>query len=240
MSSRPTTRPARSTVLPGREAPILPDPGEHVVLRAPLNGPWPRGAEVLHLAGGCFWGVERILWRRPGVVVTAVGYMGGTTPNPTYQEVCTGITGHAETVRVVYDPAVVGAGGEALLRTFWENHDSTRLNRHGNDIGTQYRSAVWTTTSAQAAAARRIRDLFQGELTRMGLGTCVTTIGPADELYADFGGPFYLAEDYHQGYLHKNPDGYCNHGPNGVTCPVGVADLPAQTDVLPPEAAPGV
>lgn len=239
MSSRPTTRPARSTVLPGREAPILPDPGEHVVLHAPLNGPWPRGTEVLHLAGGCFWGVERILWRRPGVVVTAVGYMGGTTPNPTYQEVCTGITGHAETVRVVYDPAVVGAGGEALLRTFWENHDSTRLNRHGNDVGTQYRSAVWTTTPAQAAAARRIRDLFQGELTRMGLGTCVTTIGPADELYADFGGPFYLAEDYHQGYLHKNPGGYCNHGPNGVTCPVGVADLPAQTDVLPPEAAPG-
>ena len=119
MSSRPTTRPARSTVLPGREAPILPDPGEHVVLHAPLNGPWPRGTEVLHLAGGCFWGVERILWRQPGVVVTAVGYMGGTTPNPTYQEVCTGITGHAETVRVVYDPAVVGAGGEALLRTFW-------------------------------------------------------------------------------------------------------------------------
>ena len=157
--------PARSTVLLGREAPILPDPGEHVVLHAPLNGPWPRGAEVLHLAGGCFWGVERILWRRPGVVVTAVGYMGGTTPNPTYQEVCTGITGHAETVRVVYDPAVVGAGGEALLRTFWENHDSTRLNRHGNDIGTQYRSAVWTTTPAQAAAAHRIRDLFQGELT---------------------------------------------------------------------------
>ena len=121
MSSRPTTRPARSTVLPGREAPILPDPGEHVVLHAPLNGPWPRGTEVLYLAGGCFWGVERILWRLPGVVVTAVGYMGGTTPNPTYQEVCTGTTGHAETVRVAYDPAVVGAGGEA-------DRKSTRLN----------------------------------------------------------------------------------------------------------------
>ena len=107
--------------------------------------------------------------------------------------------------------------------TFWENHDSTRLNRHGNDVGTQYRSAVWTTTPAQAAAARRIRDLFQGELTRMGLGTCVTTIGPADELYADFGGPFYLAEDYHQGYLHKNPGGYCNHGPN-----IRIATLPSE------------
>ena len=230
---------SRNTVIPGREAGVLPEPGEHVVLGAPLNGPWPEGTEVIYLAGGCFWGVERLLWRLPGVVVTAVGYMGGTTPNPTYREVCTGATGHAETVRAAYDPAVVGAGGEALLRTFWENHDSTRLNRHGNDIGTQYRSAVWTTTPAQAAAARGIRDLFQGELTRLGLGRCVTTIAPADGLYAELGGPFYLAEDYHQGYLHKNPGGYCNHGPNGVTCPVGVADLPAQTDVLPPERVSG-
>ena len=229
--------PVRSTDIPGRQEPVLADPGRHVVLATPINGPWPAGSEVLYLAGGCFWGVERILWRVDGVVSTAVGYMGGTTPNPTYQEICTGRTGHAETVRVVYDPRRLGAGGQELLRTFWENHDSTRLNRHGNDVGTQYRSAVWTTTPDQAEAAHRIRALFQGELTRLGLGTCVTTIDEAAGVYSAFGGPFYLAEDYHQGYLHKNPGGYCNHGPNGVTCPVGLADVPAQTDVLPPDPA---
>ena len=167
---------AHNNLLPGREAPLLPEPGDHVVLHAPLNGPWPEGTEVIYLAGGCFWGVERFLWRRPGVVVTAVGYMGGTTPNATYREVCTGQTGHAETVLVAYDPAVVGPGGEDLLRFFWENHDSTQPNRHGNDVGTQYRSTVWTTTPEQNRAAHRIRDLFQGELTRLGLGTCRTTI----------------------------------------------------------------
>ena len=229
-----TTTPTRSTTFPGREAPFLPHPGEHVVLGAPLDGPWPAGTEVIYLAGGCFWGVERILWRQPGVVSTAVGYMGGTTPNPTYQEVCTGQTGHAETVRVAYDPTVAGPGAQNLLRVFWENHDSTRLNRHGNDIGTQYRSAVWTTTPEQHAAALAIRKGFADELARLGLGSCVTAVDDAAALYAEFGGPFYLAEDYHQGYLAKNPDGYCNHGPNGVTCPVGVANLPAQVDVLPP------
>ncbi|AYD90367.1 peptide-methionine (S)-S-oxide reductase MsrA [Actinomyces lilanjuaniae] len=229
-------RPSRSTTLPGREYPVLPDPGNHVVLGTPLDGPWPEESQVLYLAGGCFWGVERFLWRQEGVVSTAVGYMGGTTPNATYQEVCTGATGHAEAVRVVYDPAVCGEGGQSLLKVFWENHDSTQLNRHGNDIGTQYRSAVWTTTPAQHATALALRQAFQGELTRLGRGRCVTTIDPADQLYADFGGPFYLAEDYHQGYLHKNPGGYCNHGPHGVTCPVGVANLPAQVDVLPPQA----
>ncbi|CAM2956207.1 peptide-methionine (S)-S-oxide reductase MsrA [Actinomyces slackii] len=232
-----TMTPTRNPDLPGREDSILPAPGDHVVLGTPLNGPWPQGTEVIYLAGGCFWGVERFLWRQDGVVSTAVGYMGGTTPNATYQEICTGATGHAETVRVAYDPAVCGAGGEALLRVFWENHDSTRLNRHGNDVGTQYRSAVWTTTPAQQAAALAIRQAFGSELARLGLGSCVTTVEPAEPLYADFGGPFYLAEDYHQGYLHKNPNGYCNHGPNGVTCPVGVADLPAQVDLLPPQAA---
>lgn len=229
-----TTTPTRSTTFPGREASLLPHPGEHVVLGAPLDGPWPAGTEVIYLAGGCFWGVERILWRQPGVVSTAVGYMGGTTPNPTYQEVCTGQTGHAETVRVAYDPTVAGPGAQNLLRVFWENHDSTRLNRHGNDIGTQYRSAVWTTTPEQHAAALAIRKGFADELARLGLGSCVTAVDDAAALYAEFGGPFYLAEDYHQGYLAKNPDGYCNHGPNGVTCPVGVANLPAQVDVLPP------
>lgn len=236
--SESSSRPARSTEIPGRETTLLPEPGDHVVLGTPIDGPWPAGTQVIYLAGGCFWGVERFLWKVPGVIATAVGYMGGTTPNATYREVCTGATGHAETVRVAYDPAVVGEGGEALLRTFWENHDSTQLNRHGNDIGTQYRSAVWTTTPEQSAAAHEIRDLFQGELTRLGMGTCVTTIGDAADLYSEYGGPFYLAEDYHQGYLRKNPGGYCNHGPNGVTCPVGVANLPAQTDVLPPEEAP--
>ncbi len=135
-------------------------------------------------------------------------------------------------------PAVCGEGGETLLKTFWENHDSTHLNRHGNDVGTQYRSAVWTTTPAQREAAVRIREAFQGELTRLGLGTCVTTIEDAADAPAQFGGPYYLAEDYHQAYLHKNPSGYCNHGPNGVTCPVGITDLPAQTDILAPEDAP--
>ena len=230
--------PARSTVLPGRQSPLLPVPGDHVVLGTPLDGPWPQGTEVIYLAGGCFWGMERILWRQDGVVATAVGYMGGTTPNPTYQEVCTGATGHAETVRVAYDPTVCGPGGQSPLRVFWENHDSTHLNRHGNDVGTQYRSAVWTTTPAQHEAAARIREAFQGELTRLGLGTCVTTIEDAADAPAEFGGPYYLAEDYHQAYLHKNPNGYCNHGPNGVTCPVGITDLPAQTDVLAPEDAP--
>ena len=222
----------------GRETPVLPSPGDHPVLGTPLDGPWPEGSRVIYLAAGCFWGVERILWRQDGVVSTSVGYMGGQTPNPTYQEVCTGATGHAETVRVVYDPAVCGEGGETLLKTFWENHDSTHLNRHGNDVGTQYRSAVWTTTPAQREAAARIREAFQGELTRLGLGTCVTTIEEAADAPAQFGGPYYLAEDYHQAYLHKNPSGYCNHGPNGVTCPVGITDIPAQTDILAPEDAP--
>lgn len=232
------SRPQRSTTLPGITSSRLPDPGTHPVLGTPLDGPWPEGSQVIYLAAGCFWGVERILWRQDGVISTAVGYMGGNTPNPSYEEVCTGATGHAEAVRVVFDPAVAGPGGEALLRVFWENHDSTQLNRHGNDIGTQYRSAVWTTTPEQAAAARAIRAAFQGELTRLGRGTCVTTIDDAATAYAEFGGPFYLAEDYHQAYLHKHPRGYCNHGPNGITCPVGITSLPAQTEVLPPSRLP--
>lgn len=229
-------RPERNQYLPGSTTSRLPAPGNHAALGTPIDGPWPQGAQVIYLAAGCFWGVERIMWQQPGVLSTAVGYMGGNTPNASYQEVTTGRTGHAETVRVVFDPQVAGPGGEALLKVFWENHDSTHLNRHGNDIGTQYRSAVWTTTPQQAQAAHAIREAFQGELTRLGLGTTVTTIEDADAQYAEFGGPFYLAEDYHQGYLYKNPNGYCNHGPNGVTCPVGVANLPAQTDVLPPSS----
>lgn len=230
--------PRRSRALPGSTTRRLLSPGTHPVLGTPLDGPWPAGSQTIYLAAGCFWGVERVLWRQEGVISTAVGYMGGSTPNPSYEEVCTGATGHAETVRVVFDPTVVGMGGEALLRTFWENHDSTHLNRHGNDIGTQYRSAVWTTTPEQAAAAHAVRAAFQGELTRLGRGTCVTTIDDAANAYAEHGGPFYLAEDYHQAYLHKHPHGYCNHGPHGVTCPVGTTSLPAQTELLPPAHLP--
>ena len=230
--------PRRSRALPGSTTRRLLSPGTHPVLGTPLDGPWPAGSQTIYLAAGCFWGVERVLWRQEGVISTAVGYMGGSTPTPSYEEVCTGATSHAETVRVVFDPAVVGMGGEALLRTFWENHDSTHLNRHGNDIGTQYRSAVWTTTPEQAAAAHAVRAAFQGELTRLGRGTCVTTIDDAANAYAEHGGPFYLAEDYHQAYLHKHPHGYCNHGPHGVTCPVGTTSLPAQTELLPPAHLP--
>ena len=192
---------------------------------------------MLYLAGGCFWGVERIFWRLPYVYSTAVGYLGGECANPTYEQVCTGHTGHAETVQVVYDAAAAGVGGAKLLQVFWENHDSTQLNRHGNDVGTQYRSAVWTTDAQQLDTARTLRAAFQQELTRLGRGTCHTTVASATGLYREFGGPFYLAEDYHQAYLHKHPDGYCNHGPNGVSCPLGVASLPAQTSVLPPNSS---
>ena len=180
--------------------------------------------------------MERIFWNQPGVLATAVGYMGGGNHNPTYREVCTGQTGHAETVAVVYDPAVAGVGGQNLLRVFFENHDSTQANRHGNDVGTQYRSAIWVTTPQQAQAAAALREAFQGELDKLGDGrVCQTTIGDAAALESGQGGPFYVAEEYHQAYLHKNPGGYCNHGPNGIVCPVGIANLPAQTDVLPPE-----
>jgi peptide-methionine (S)-S-oxide reductase len=176
---------------------------------------------------GCFWGAERVFWQTPGVYTTAVVYAGGYTPNPTYEETCTGRTGHAETVLVAYDPTVTSP--ELLLKAFWENHDPTTRNRQGNDIGTAYRSAIFWTTDAQEAAARTTRATFQDVLTGAGRGEITTDLAPAGEA-----GPFYYAEDYHQQYLHKNPNGYCNHGPNGLTCPVGVANLPAQTDVLPP------
>jgi peptide-methionine (S)-S-oxide reductase len=204
----------------------------HVVLGTPIEGPWPDGSEVIYVAMGCFWGVERIFWRQPGVVATAVGYMGGYTPNPTYEETCTGLTGHAESVRVVYDPEQTSP--ELLLKEFWENHNPTTANRQGNDVGTAYRSAIYWTTPDQERAAIATRDAFQKVLTDNGYGEITTEIRSADEA-----GPFYLAEDYHQGYLHKNPGGYCNHGPNGMTCPVGVVrqdQLPAQQDIAPPQA----
>ncbi|KGN32830.1 methionine sulfoxide reductase A [Knoellia sinensis KCTC 19936] len=222
-----TTMPTAAEALPGRSTRPFVVPATHEVLGTPLEGPWPDGTQVLYVAMGCFWGAERIFWQLPGVVTTAAGYMGGFTPNPTYEETCTGRTGHAESVLVAYDPAATTP--ELLLKAFWENHDPTTANRQGNDIGTAYRSAIFWTTPEQEAAARATHDAFQGELTRVGAGEITTQLTPATQA-----GTFYYAEDYHQQYLHKNPNGYCNHGPNGLTCPVGVANLPAQTDIAPP------
>jgi len=220
--------PERDAALPGRAQPLAGIPDRHDVLGASLHGPWAEGTQVLYLAMGCFWGAERIFWKLPGVVSTAAGYMGGFTPNPTYDEVCSGRTGHAEAVLVAYDPKTISA--EHLLAAFWENHDPTQGFRQGNDMGTQYRSAIYWTTPAQETAARATRDAFQNVLSRNGFGDITTEMRPASEA-----GEFYYAEDYHQQYLHKNPGGYCNHGPNGMTCPVGLVkqdQLPAQQDIL--------
>ena len=198
--------------LPGRAAAIV-KPGRHTVLGTPLAPPYPEGTEVADFALGCFWGAERIFWKIPGVITTAVGYAGGHTPNPTYDEVCSAKTGHAEVVRVVYDPARVGYA--ALLKAFWEGHDPTQGMRQGNDVGTQYRSAIYTHGAAQQAEAEASRDSFQPVLERAGYGRITTEIRPAGE--------FYFAEDYHQQYLDKNPNGYCGLGGTGVSCPIGVA-----------------
>ncbi len=219
-----------SRTLPGRPDPLPGIPTTHEVLGSPMQGPWPEGTEVLYVAMGCFWGAERIFWQLPGVVTTAAGYMGGTTPNPTYEETCTGRTGHAEAVLVAYDPARTGP--EQLLKAFWENHDPTTPDRQGNDVGTQYRSAVYWTTPGQEAAARASTEAFERLLTADGHGRIVTELRSAQDA-----GTFFYAEGYHQQYLHKNPGGYCNHGPNGYTCPVGLVrqdQVPAQSDVLPP------
>ena len=194
--------------LPGRPTPV-PVPDRHDVLGTPLKGPWPEGHEVVSFAMGCFWGGEELFWQLPGVYSTAVGYQGGYTPNPTYEETCTARTGHAESVLVVYDPARVGL--EALLRVFWESHDPTTQNRQGNDIGTQYRSAVYPTTDAQLATVLDSRDRYQRALKEAGWGEITTEI----RLAAD-AGPFYYAEGYHQQYLHKNPHGYRCHAKTGI------------------------
>jgi peptide-methionine (S)-S-oxide reductase len=191
--------------LPGRpERPFALAP-DHVVLGTPIQGPVPAGFEEIFFAMGCFWGAERIFWSIPGVWTTAAGYTGGFTPNPTYDETCTGLTGHTEAVRVVYDPSQVDL--EVLLKAFWENHDPTTPDRQGNDVGTQYRSAIYPTTDAQLAAVDQSRTRYQQALKEAGYGEISTEIKPAAEA-----GPFWFAEDYHQGYLHKNPRGYCNHG----------------------------
>jgi peptide-methionine (S)-S-oxide reductase len=204
--------PTPDQALPGRDTP-LPVADRHTVLGTPLTGPWPAGAQVAVFAMGCFWGAERMFWQLPGVLSTSVGYAGGSTPNPTYEEVCSGRTGHTEVVQVVYDPAVVSY--QQLLKVFWENHDPTQGMRQGNDVGTQYRSAIYTTTDEQLPAAQASREAFAPVVARTGYGEITTEIGKLDH--------FYYAEDYHQQYLQKNPGGYCNIGPNGMTCPVGIA-----------------
>jgi peptide-methionine (S)-S-oxide reductase len=200
-------------------------PGRHTILGTPLAGPWPNGTRTAIFGLGCFWGAERDFWQLPGVVTTAVGYAGGSTPNPTYEEACTGRTGHAEVVLVAYDPSRITY--EELLKTFWESHDPTQGMRQGNDAGTQYRSLILTTDDEQRAAAEASRDAFQANLTTAGFGTITTEIAPA--------GPFYYAEDYHQHYLEKNPRGYCPDHSTGVWCPVGVgvSAQPVGMELLP-------
>jgi peptide-methionine (S)-S-oxide reductase len=203
--------PTRETALPGRAHPI-PTAETHFINGRPLKGPYPEGLETAVFAMGCFWGEEKKFWSLPGVWVTAVGYVAGLTPNPTYEEVCSGRTGHTEAVLVVYDPKVITY--QALLKVFWEGHDPTQGMRQGNDIGTQYRSGIYPENDAQAAAAEASREAYQQALSAKGFGKITTEIVPAGE--------FYFAEDYHQQYLAKNPAGYCGIGGTGVTCPIGV------------------
>ncbi len=196
----------KDKALEGRSA-LLEVADRHAVLGTPLKGPWPEGFEVLYVGMGCFWGSERIFWQIDGVYSTAAGYIGGWTQTPTYQETCTSLTGHTEAVQVVYDPAKVSV--ETLLAAFWENHDPTTPNRQGGDVDTQYRSAIFSTTPEQRAAATVSRDTYQGRLANKGFGEISTQIDMVD---AAGDGEFYYAEDYHQQYLYKNPSGYCNHG----------------------------
>ena len=205
--------PSAAEALPGRST-AIPTAREHFVLRRPLKGPYPDGLETAMFGLGCFWGAERKFWELgDGIYATAVGYAGGHTPNPTYEEVCSGRTGHNEVVLVVYDPKKISY--ERLLKTFWESHDPTQGMRQGNDVGTQYRSGIYYFEEEQRQAAERTRDEYQRALSAAGLGRITTEIVAAPE--------FYYAEDYHQQYLAKNPNGYCGLGGTGVSCPVGVA-----------------
>ncbi|MFF0575116.1 peptide-methionine (S)-S-oxide reductase MsrA [Streptosporangium saharense] len=207
-----TTMVAPENALPGRTTPI-PVPERHAVLDAPLAPPYPEGTEIADFGLGCFWGAERKFWQTPGVVSTSVGYEGGYTPNPTYEEVCAGQTGHTEAVRVVFDPSRVSY--EELLRVFWEAHDPTQGMRQGNDVGTQYRSAIYYHSPEQEKSAFASRDAYQKVLDEAGYGKITTEIAPA--------GDYFYAEDYHQQYLYKVPNGYCGIGGTGVSCPVGIA-----------------
>ena len=213
-NNRKTTLPARDEALPGRDT-AMPVPALHFVNGNPLEGPFAPDLEQAVFGLGCFWGAERRFWESDGVFSTAAGYAGGITPNPTYEEVCSGLTGHTEAVLVVFDPAVVSY--ESLLAVFWEAHDPTQGMRQGNDIGTQYRSAIYTRSDAQLVTARDSLRAYQGELDKAGYGRITTEIAPLDT--------FYYAEDYHQQYLAKNPGGYCGIGGTGVTCPTGLRVL---------------
>ena len=211
-SRKPADLPSPGEALRGRPDAIS-TASTHFVNGRALKGPYPAGMELAQFGMGCFWGVERIFWKLPGVWVTAVGYAGGVTPNPTYEEACSGRTGHTEAVLLVYDPKIVSY--ETLLKTFWEGHNPTQGMRQGNDAGTQYRSAIYTYDDAQAKAAVVSKAAYEAVLKSKGFGEITTEIKPA--------GPFYFAEDYHQQYLAKNPGGYCGIGGTGVTCPIGVS-----------------
>ena len=210
-SSRKTQMIDPERALPGRDAP-MPIPARHEVLGTPLAPPFPEGLERAVFGMGCFWGAERVFWQADGVYTTAAGYAGGFTPNPTYEEVCSAGTGHAEVVLAVFDPNV--SSFEAMLKLFWENHDPTQGMRQGNDVGTQYRSAIYVANDAQREAAEASKAMYQERLSAAGHGSITTEIADA--------GPFYYAEDYHQQYLAKNPNGYCGLGGTGVSCPVGL------------------
>ena len=205
-----TDMPTPESALPGRDTAIV-VPGTHFVLGTPIAPPFPEGLERIVVGMGCFWGAERMFWQAPGVYTTAAGYAGGPTPNPTYEEVCSGRTGHTEVVLAVFDPTKTSY--DEMLRIFWEGHDPTQGMRQGNDVGTQYRSALYFENDAQQEAALASRARFQAELAKSGYGEITTEIAEA--------GPFYYAEDYHQQYLAKNPNGYCGLGGTGVSCPIG-------------------
>jgi peptide-methionine (S)-S-oxide reductase len=211
LSRHKTEMPRPEDALPGRADP-MPVPERHLVLGAPLRPPFPEGTRTAVFGMGCFWGAERGFWELPGVVSTAAGYAGGSTPNPTYEEVCSGRTGHAEVVQVVYDPQKISY--EDLLKVFWEGHDPTQGMRQGMDVGTQYRSAIYYADDEQRRQAEQSREAYQRALTAARQGTITTEIAPT--------GRFYYAEDYHQQYLQRVPNGYCGHGGTGVSCPVGL------------------
>jgi peptide-methionine (S)-S-oxide reductase len=211
ISKQKAELPKPGEALPGRQTPMTVAPS-HLVTKGRIVPPFPAGSELAMFGLGCFWGAERKFWQLPGVIATAVGYAGGYTPNPTYEEVCTGRTGHNEVVRVIYDPAEISY--EALLKTFWESHNPTQGMRQGNDVGTQYRSGIYVATSRQKQLAEASRTAYQAHLTKAGYGTITTEIVEAPD--------FYYAEDYHQQYLAKNPAGYCGLGGTGVSCPIGV------------------
>lgn len=203
---------SEAEALPGRTDQTMPVPTEHFELGTSLVGPWPDNAATLVVGMGCFWGAERKYWQASGIISTAVGYAGGFTPNPTYEEVCSGLTGHTEVVLAVFDTSQVSLAD--MLRVFWENHDPTQGMRQGNDIGTQYRSGIYYTSGEQRSIAEATRDAYQEQLTKAGYGTITTEIAPLTA--------FYYAEPYHQQYLGKNPNGYCGIGGTGVSCPVGI------------------